>query len=164
MIWRFMQMQVCNFRAAEPISQYFLIFLMFAPSHAAWSHCFARWSNTSDQGVCMYEVMRCAVRGRDWFLLAACHASADTDCVMCVHQAWFTSQRQSCTFMDELKWRILRPPSDSNYSPCERNCCMLVVISPLVSSSHMLKVKEWPGDFVKYWHNDRKLRRRLTVW
>ena len=144
-----MQMQVCNFRAEELISQYFLFFLLFAPSHAAIApRCGARPVTRMSVSVCMrYEVW-----GRDWFLLATCHASADTDCVFTRHQAWFTSQRQSCTFMDELKWNILRPPSDSFYSPYERNCFMLVIISLLVSSSH-----------VKWWHNDRKLRRRLTM-
>ena len=77
-----MQMQVCNFRAEELISQYFLFFLLCAPSHAAIApRCGAR--PVPRMSVCM----RCDAGTRDWFLLATCHASADTDCVCTRHQA-----------------------------------------------------------------------------
>ena len=60
-----MQMQVCNFRAEELISQYFLFFLLFAPSHAAIApRCGAR--PVPRMSVCM----RCEA-GTGFYLLLA---------------------------------------------------------------------------------------------
>ena len=62
-----MQMQVCNFRAEELISQYFLFFLLFAPSHAAIApRCGARPVPRVSASVCM----RCEA-GTGFYLLLA---------------------------------------------------------------------------------------------